>query len=292
MRPAESESLADLATILPLARGDLAPHEVRELGVLKEQIRREAGFLCAGYKENCFRRRVAVRMRARGVHRYSEYAALIRGDAEEYALLLRALTINVSRFFRNAEVWEEVRTRVFPAMIGMPSPFLNVWSAASAAGEEAYTIAILLREAADRDPGVNPHRFRIVGTDIDPEALAGAVQAEYGELALAETSPERRERWFVQGKRLRLAPEIRRMARFARHDLISEPFPAKQHLIVCRNAVIYFEREVQERIFGAFRESLVPGGFLLLGKAESLLGATAAGFESLLPAARLYRRLP
>ena len=93
---------------LPLAQGELSEKDARELQDLKEQIRRDVGFYCDGYKEHCLRRRIAVRMRARGMHRYADYAALLLKDPQEYQKLRDAVTINVSKFYRNPEVWEAV----------------------------------------------------------------------------------------------------------------------------------------------------------------------------------------
>lgn len=283
--------LPELSRLLPLAHGDLTVEQVAELAALKAQIQAGAGVVCAGYKENCLRRRLAVRMRARGLHRYADYGALLDDDPDEYASLLRTLTINVSRFFRNAEVWEAVRDQVLPALARLDSPILNIWSAATAAGEEAYTLAILLRQRSAMDGDIDLARFRVVGTDIDEEVLAAAARAQYGALSFTETTPEVRERWFTTGYPARLHADIRTMVRFWPMDLMVGPYPRTQHLIVCRNAIIYFEREVQEQIFHRFAEALVPGGYLVLGKVETTVGDAAAAFESVSPAARIYRRV-
>ncbi|HUH12003.1 MAG TPA: protein-glutamate O-methyltransferase CheR [Longimicrobiales bacterium] len=283
--------LPELSRLLPLAHGELTLEQTAELASLKAQIQAGAGVVCAGYKESCLRRRLAVRMRARGLHRYTDYGALLDEDPAEYESLLRTLTINVSRFFRNAEVWEAVRDRVLPELATMPSPILNLWSAATAAGEEAYTLAILLRQRAATDPSVELERFRVVGTDIDEEVLAAAARAQYGALSFADTAPQVRERWFTPGYPARLHEDIRTMVRFWPLDLMVGPYPRMQHLIVCRNVIIYFERHVQEQIFRRFAEALVPGGYLVLGKVETTVGDAAAAFESVSPAERIYRRV-
>lgn len=276
---------------LPLAQGELSPADAREFDALRAQIQERVGFFSAGYKEKCFRRRLGVRMRARGVARYAEYAALLDEDPSEYARLLAAVTINVTKFFRNAEVWEVVRDRVVPELFGWPDREIRILSAGSASGEEAYTMAILLREYAEAN-GLESElgRFSIVGVDVDRDVLEAARRAEYGELAFAETPPEVRARWFEPGDRSKLRDEVRRMVRFEPLDLLTDEVPGDQHLIFCRNVTIYFEREVQEALIGRLREALVPGGFLVLGKVESLFGRLGKGFDAVSHRDRVYRR--
>ena len=290
--PADERSPA--APLLPLATGALDAGQTGELEALKEQIQRRSGLFCGGYKENCFRRRLAVRMRARGVHAYTEYARLLDTDPEEYARLLRAITINVSRFFRNPEVWAAVRDRVLPALKQLGGPAVNFWSAGAAAGEEPYTLAILASEAARRGRGPATERVRILGTDIDPDALAAARRAVYPPLGLEDTDPAVRTRWFqsAPGGTVRPLEAVRRMVSFSRHDLLSDSYPRGQQLIVCRNAIIYFERAAQEAVLLRLMEALAPGGFLVLGKTESLVGRMGAELETVSVPARIYRRRP
>lgn len=276
---------------LPLAYGDLGEVDAHELRELKEQVRADSGLRCDGYKEKCLRRRIAVRMRARGVHRYADYAALLRADPAEYERLLAAIVINVSKFFRNPEVWQALRERVVPALLELDARQLNIWSAGTAGGEEAYTAAIVLLEAlggaGSRDPRLD--RIRVLGTDIDEESLAVARRGEYGELALSEMPPELRARWFDGDRVLRLRPEPRRLVDFRALDLMRDPFPRDQHLILCRNVIIYFERNVQEELFVRFRDALVPGGYLVLGKVETIFGPAAGSFRQIAPRERIYQ---
>src|SRR5690606_29392287 len=203
-------------TALPLAYGDLGEADAVELQALKRQVQEDSGLRCDGYKEKCLRRRIAVRMRARGVHRYADYAALLRSDPGEYERLLAAIVINVSKFFRNPEVWTALGERVVPALLERDARPLRIWSAGTAGGEEAYSAAIVLLEAlggaGSGDPGLR--RIQVLGTDIDEESLAVARRGEYGELALSDTPPELRARWFDGGRVWRLRPEPRRLVEF------------------------------------------------------------------------------
>jgi chemotaxis methyl-accepting protein methylase len=275
-----------------LAHGELEEDDYLELQRLKEQIYTDSGFFCAGYKEKCLRRRLAIRMRACGVHRYSEYGELLRGDAVEYERLLNVLTINVSKFFRNIEVWQEVEREVLPALFSDGRPRVRIWSAGSAAGEEPYTIAIMLREYAMKH-GLEDRLARcvIVGTDIDRQVLERARLGEYNEAALSELPLELRDRWFSFDRTYRLHEEVRRMVRFEPLDLLTDPFPEGQDLVVCRNVMIYFERELQDTLLQRLRDSLAAGGYLVLGKVETIFGPLSREFRNIAHRERIYQCL-
>jgi chemotaxis protein methyltransferase CheR len=285
MRP---DNRIPAAPKLPLAQGDLTPGEVAELHELKRLIQQHVGLLCDGYKEKCLRRRIAVRMRARGVHSYTQYAALVEQDAEERRRLHDAITINVSKFFRNADMWKVLRRDVVPALCALPAGPVRIWSAGVACGEEAYSMAMLLREYAETN-AVDIARFCIVGTDIDRDCLAAAARAEYGSFAFTETAAAVRDRWFERTGLWRVRPEVRAMVEFDTLDLLRDRFPAGQHLIFCRNVIIYFERRVQQELFERFREALAPGGYLVLGKVEALFGPAAAAFRPVAGRERVFQ---
>lgn len=245
------------------------------------------------YKEKCLRRRVGVRMRARGLESFEHYAQLLDRDAGEYELLLDALTINVSKFFRNWEIWNTIRESVIPSLFDLPGHTQRVWSAGCASGEEPYSVAIALREFAEatgREAELD--RFEVLGTDIDRRSLDAARRAEYTDLALTDTPEEVRRRWFTPaGPIYHLHPLARERVQFEHRDLISEPAPTGLSLILCRNVIIYFDREIQEELFQRFYEALVPGGFLVLGKVETLLGRPRAFFRPVSHRDRVFRKL-
>jgi chemotaxis protein methyltransferase CheR len=286
---ASDRPLITPAPPLPLAHGDLNESDAAELLALKQQIQASVGFFCEGYKERCLRRRIAVRMRARAVHTYGQYAALLRTDAGEYERLVDALTINVSKFYRNPEVWEMLSRRILPELCALPDRVIRVWSAGTASGEEAYSASIMVQEYA-AEHGEDASRFEILGTDIDRESLAYAERAEYTDFAMTDIDTALTERWFDRNGLYRLRPQARQNVRFDTLDLIRDPFPSQQHLIFCRNVIIYFERAVQEDLFARFHEALVPGGVLVLGKVEALFGSPAGMFHSLANRQRIFRR--
>jgi chemotaxis protein methyltransferase CheR len=258
---------------------------------LMRKIERDRGFNCQFYKEKCLRRRLAVRMRARGQKTYDEYSALLDREPSEYDHLLDTLTINVTKFFRNMETWSAVEEQVFPGFFDLPGT-LKVWSAGSSSGEEAHTVSILMREWCERNGKRREMgRVRITGTDIDRRSLETARQGVYPELSLTETPEAIRRRWFsAEPPNYRVSPEAKQGVQFVHRDLISGEPEMDQALIFCRNVVIYFDREIQERLFKRFYDSLMPGGFLVLGKVETLIGPARMLFKALNNRERIFQK--
>lgn len=261
---------------------------------LTAKIASDRGFGCASYKDKCLRRRIAVRMRARGVHTYAEYARVLDNDLHEYDKLLDALTINVTKLFRNWETYTVLRDQVVPALWALPDPVLNVWSAGCSSGEEPYSLAALFHHQAERlgIASLAERRVQVLGSDIDARSLEAAARGSFEESDFTETPTELRRRYFAAVPPFTIVPEVRRMVRFERRDLLAEDAPPGQHhLICCRNVLIYFDRETQERLFEKFRDALAPTGFLVLGKVETLLGAARNRFAAVDGRERIFRPL-
>lgn len=272
-----------------VARGD----DASGFSALIAHIAQHSGFRCQSYKERCLRRRIAVRMRARGVHTFTDYAAVLDRDEREWERLLDALTINVTKLYRNWDAYASLSRQVVPELWSRGDGELRVWSAGCSSGEEPYSIATLFlahAEAVGDAGGVG--RLRVLGTDIDRASLTAAAAGRYSEAAFADAPGELRERYFAAGYPASVLPEVRERVRFQRHDLLDEPPPHSSfHLIVCRNVMIYFDRASQERLLASFRDHLLPGGALFLGKVETLLGDSRRGFTALDPRERIFRRL-
>lgn len=262
---------------------------------LTRKISRERGFGCASYKEKCLRRRIAVRMRARGVHTYGDYARILDTEPAEYDRLLDALTINVTKLFRNWDVYASIAQNVVPALWHRASGGgrIRVWSAGCSSGEEPYSLAILFHRYATvhgmRSPSA---RVEVLGTDIDRQCLAAAERGEFDEGDFTDTPDELRDEYFSATPPYTVSPAIRPLVRFERRDLLSQPAPAgKFDLIVCRNVLIYFDRDTQERLFDVFHAALAPDGFLVLGKVETLLGHARSRFAPVDARERIFRRI-
>jgi chemotaxis protein methyltransferase CheR len=263
------------------------------LAVLKEKIQKESGFNSLFYKDRCLRRRIAVRMRACGLSSYVAYAQLLDRDRREYDRLIDTLTINVTKFFRNIETWQTLESEILPQLLAGPDESCEVWSAGCSSGEEPYSLSILFHEWAVRHGrAAELSRVRIDATDIDSQSLAAAQASLYPELSLAETPADLRERWFSGGPPYRLRAEAKSLVSFRRHDLISDPPLSSRKLILCRNVIIYLDREVQEKLFEDFYDALVPGGVLVLGRVETLMGRSRRLFRTLHPRERIFQKPP
>jgi chemotaxis protein methyltransferase CheR len=259
---------------------------------LTAKIAVDRGFGCASYKDKCLRRRIAVRMRARNVHTYADYAKVLDSDTAEYDKLLDALTINVTKLFRNWDTYAVMQEQIVPALWSLPDPVLNLWSAGCSSGEEPYSLAALFHQHADSrgTAGKAETRVRVLGSDIDARSLEAADRGGFEENDFSETPDALRKRYFASHAPFTIVPEVRRMVRFERRDLLAEEAPpGLHHLICCRNVLIYFDRETQERLFEKFRNALAPDGFLVLGKVETLLGAARTRFAAVDGRERIFR---
>jgi len=248
------------------------------------------GFDLTMYKDRCIKRRIAIRVRARGCTDAGPYLELLERDEAELDALLAALTIHVSQFFRNPSMFDLLKRQVMPALMHRLQAegrrTLRLWSVGCASGEEPYSLALMMHELTP--PGV---KVDILGTDVSDSILGSARQALYDEQRLAEVPAATRERYFEQeGRGYRLAEPIRRMVRFEQHNMLTAAEFPQADLISCRNVLIYFSREEQENILQRFAATLPVGGILILGKAEMLLGASRRLFVTECAGERIYRR--
>jgi chemotaxis methyl-accepting protein methylase len=270
---------------------DFDDHE--QFARLLDKVTLERGFRCGSYKERCLRRRIAVRMRAKAVHTFDDYAQALDDDPSEYDRLLDALTINVTKLFRNWDSWHALAEQSIPRLWTATDGALRAWSAGAASGEEAYSLAALIHRHAAATGAIDKlSRTKVLGTDIDRASLAAAVRGVYTEPAFADTPPELRSRYFADGSPSPVTDDLRSFTSFERRDLLLEtPPPGPWHLIVCRNVIIYFDRDTQEALFERFHDALAPGGILFLGKVETLLGSVRQRFVAVDQRERIFRRL-
>jgi chemotaxis methyl-accepting protein methylase len=259
---------------------------------LARRISRSAGFAVEAYKDKCVRRRIAVRMRACGVHTYADYQALLDRSPQEHDRLRDALTINVTRFYRNAETWNVLRREILPVLCAGTGE-VRIWSAGCSSGEEAYTIAILVAEELERTGRSRELcRLEVDATDVDRQSLDRARAARYRHESLLEMPSELTRRYF-EAASLEFAVVSRIRERVLLHtlDLITgRPLRRDYQMIVCRNVLIYFDRPIQERLFQLFTDCLAPGGYLVLGKVESLVGPVRDRLQLVDARERIYRR--
>lgn len=259
---------------------------------LTQKIAAERGFSCANYKDGCLRRRIAVRMRARGAADFAAYSLLLDRDPAEFDALIDTLTINVTKLYRDASVWDMVGSTVVPALWQQGQRQLTVWSAGCSSGEELYTLAALFHAHAMRtltEPQLQT--LRIIGSDIDRASLEAARRGAYAPEAFSEMPAPLKARYFSAEAPHVAAPELKALVDVERRDLLRDPAPAGGlNLITCRNVVIYFGRESQEPLMRKFHDALAPGGYLVLGKVETLLGPLRSLFEAVDARQRIFRR--
>ena len=259
---------------------------------LTRKISREAGLTLDAYKDKCLRRRIAVRMRACGVQTYSEYQAVLDRIPAEYERLKDAITINVTRFYRNAETWNLLRAGLIQELCQANDGEIRVWSAGCSSGEEPYTLTMLFADHLEQQG--TPDRLSqltVDATDVDRQCLERAQAGRYRRDALAEVPTAWIDRYFEQdGDECRVIDRLRQRVHVRAADLSNDPPPRHNyHLILCRNVVIYFDRPAQERVFAIFAGALAPGGYLVLGKVETLFGPARGRLTLLDPRERVYR---
>lgn len=250
------------------------------LEAVLEELRRARGLDLSDYRRATLERRLAVRMANLRLNDPGEYLKRLRSDPSECDQVIDSILIKVSSFFRDPVVFELLAQRILPSIIDRyrrdRARQIRVWSSGCAAGEEAYSVAILLAQALeDEDFPWLPY---ICATDISPEALAAAQTGSYGRKSLETTQLGILDRFFrPTADGFEVIPEIRRLVHFSRHDLTSRHSltPADSvfgsfDLVLCRNVLIYFSLDLQKRVQDKLYGALNPGGFLVLGMSESL----------------------
>ncbi len=263
------------------------------LEALKHKIHREGGIDCAQYKDNFLLRRLQMRMRATGSADYASYSQYLRRHPEEYGELVSELTITVTEFFRDPDTWETLKDRVLPDIMAAKAERgltgVRAWSAGCATGEEPYSLAICFQEAQRARKDFSGLNVKIYATDLDRESLKRARLGQYGKVFLL---PGVDERFYF--RRLdsvyEVKEELRQAVKFEEADIMAPPRRRFLDLIVCRNLLIYFNKECQARILRNFHESLRSGGYLVVGRSEVLLSAFAHQFAPAYRRERIYRK--
>jgi two-component system CheB/CheR fusion protein len=239
---------------------------------LLDFLRGERGFDFGGYKPSSLMRRVRKRVEQLRLGGFAEYRDYLHVHPDEFETLFNTILINVTCFFRDPAAWEALRTQVLPQLLAgkrRDEP-IRVWSAGSASGEEAYTLAILFAEALGLD-GYR-ERVKIYATDIDEEALALARHAAYSPRQAEGVPAELVDRYFERGEHnLTFRKDLRRQVIFGHHNLLQDAPISHIDLLVCRNTLMYFNAETQAQILARFHFALNDGGFLFLGRAETLM---------------------
>lgn len=259
--------------------------------VIRDILLEREGFDLDSYKDKCIQRRISFRIRTSGCRSAEEYIELLKKKEEEVKKLLNALTINVTEFFRNQTTFDKLKGIVFPDIFAAKggSGTVRIWSAGCASGEEPYTIAIILKDFFSEE--LKRSNVEITATDVDEGILKKAAEGLYQRDKLVAMSPDLRVRYFKEdGDNYRISYDIKRMVSFRKEDIFQEGLHRDNDLIICRNLLIYFSREKQEWVLNEFWKGLNPGGFLILGRAEILVGESRKLFLTVCPKERIYRK--
>lgn len=227
-----------------------------------------------------------------GIDGYEAYRQYLEGEPAEFAQLFNTFLINVTGFFRDDAPWEYVRSEIIPKILedrrrGTP---IRAWSAGCATGEEPYTIAMVLAETLGVDEFKS--RVKIYATDIDDHALSVARSGEYDEKSVESVPADLLEKYFEKSNgRYAFRKDLRRALIFGRHDLLEDAPISRIDLLSCRNTMMYFNAPAQARILARLHFALNEGGYLLLGRAETLL-AHATTFRPVELKHRVFSKIP
>lgn len=251
----------------------------RDFALARELIGQYAGIKLTAQKRNMVYNRLSRRLRAHGIHCFRAYLELVQADRDgEREAFVNALTTNLTAFFREPHHFDLLATRAAARGRHAKAP-LRIWSSACSTGEEAWSIAMVLREAGCAGD--------IRATDIDSEVLRTASAGLYRDERVADFEPQRLKKHFLRGTGgnegwVSIRPELRAMTRFSKFNLQAAgawPTQERFDVIFCRNVVIYFDRDDQQRLAARFADMLVPGGLLVVGHSESF-PAGHPGFRS------------
>ncbi|HDQ26512.1 MAG TPA: protein-glutamate O-methyltransferase CheR [bacterium] len=259
------------------------------LNMLKDQIHRDRNLDVNQYKENYLKRRLAVRMRALQIEKYEDYCRYLLENDSEYAVLLDKLTINVTQFFRDEEMFEVFESEILPNMLKEGKGF-KIWSAGCSTGEEPYSIAVSIEESAEK-AGLSRPEYLIYATDIDSKALYSAVAGSYKGRTLDNVKQARKEKYFsVNGEEFTVKETLKERIKFIKFNLMEPYKRGFFEVVFCRNVIIYFTKELQKRVMEHFYDSLKEGGVLILGKTETMLQEFREKFECVNLKERMFRK--
>lgn len=244
-----------------------------DLIYFEQWVLKEFGINLSAYKSNQLHRRLLSLMSRIGVTSVEEYINLLKKDSSQKQKFLDFITINVTEFFRNPEIFDELRKKLESDIL----PFnknLKVWSAACSIGAEPYSLAMILDTIAPYG------RHKVLATDIDNTILEKACNGEYVSSEIKNINKAYMDKYFtVKEDKYKIDQKLKNMVTFKKHDLILEKYENDFDLIVCRNVVIYFTQEVKNDIYRKFNESLKKGGLLFVGATESIYNYREYGFE-------------
>lgn len=238
-----------------------------------EWVHREIGINLSAYKPAQLDRRINSLMTRNGIKTLDEYTKVLKTDSDQKQKFLDFITINVTEFYRNPELFNELEVEIKNNLLKQSSA-LKIWSAACSIGCEPYTLAMML----DKMSAFGNHK--IIATDIDNTILKKAKEGIYTKNEMKSVSESDISKYFkIQYDKYYISDKIKNMVEFKKHDLILDNYEKGFDLILCRNVVIYFNNDVKQEIYSKFSQSLKKGGLLFVGATESIYNYRDFGFE-------------
>ncbi len=261
-----------------------------QLELLLKRIKQTFHIDLFSYNRNFVKRRIDVRKRSLKIKTYMEYYKYLLDNREELFNLLDALSIQVTEFFRDPDVFFYFRDEILPEIFNIKKSreqkLLRIWSAGCASGEEAYSIAMVVDDIVDDEI-----IWRVYGTDIDKKALEVAREGIYQKNKLKNVEDLYLKYFECLNGKYRVIKRIRDRVSFLYHDLLSDPYYKNFDVIFCRNVLIYFDIRSQEKVIKEFYGSLNRGGYLILGKAEIIPPNLYNLFEEVDINRKIFRKL-
>ncbi len=255
-------------------------------------IRDQTGHDFSMYKKNTLFRRIERRMGVHQIDKINTYVHFLQENTREIDILFKELLIGVTNFFRDAAVWDCLKEKVIPALTD-EFPYghvLRAWVTGCSTGEEAYSLAIVFKEAQEKTQNHKNITLQIFATDLDPDAVEIARRGVYSSGIAADVSPERLNHFFMADMEgYRVNTSIREMVVFASQNVIRDPPFTKLDILTCRNLLIYMQPDLQKKVIGLFHYSMNPGGYMLLGTSETL-GTEKRGFAEVDSRLKIFKR--
>ena len=259
------------------------------------KVHKERNLDFSQYREKLLMRRIMVRLRAIKETTFEKYFTYLTAHPSEMDQLVDVLTINVTEFFRDPDVFDVIETRLIPELFerkrALDSRVVRIWSCGCSSGQEAYSILMLIAEYLGAQ--LPRYQLSIYGTDIDTQSLARAKEGIYEASGFKNLAPRKRallaKYFYDMGHdRYWIREEWPKYITFQYHDMIAEPVLRHMDMILCRNVMIYFDRPLQDQVIQRFWTSLQSEGFLVLGKVEGILGWGSDHFTEYDRKARIY----
>ena len=285
--------IIDFFKNIPAIRSDIGI-EIKDKSSLEKIIillRTFTGNDFSLYKKNTLYRRIERRMIVHKIEKIVSYVHFLQGNPKEVDILFKELLIGVTNFFRDPEVWDKLEETVFPNLFAkLPQEsILRAWIPGCSTGEEAYSLAIIFKEALEKSKMHSGFSLQIFATDLDSDAIEIARKGLFPLNISTDISEDRLKRFFIASDEgYRIKTEIREMVIFAQHNIILHPPFTKIDIISCRNLLIYMDPELQKKLIGLFYYCLTSEGVMVLGSSETL-GNQSHLFTTLDSKLKIYR---